>query len=163
MRRKAIQFHRLALIFVLVLTGMHGMAEAEIAMRLTAHHDLTLSLFPEKSELEGWDRIRIQRLASDAINFLLAPNARIQAVRIDGNDHPYTVDQGRLTLNPDRSASNSTVELSIHYFCRFDDPAPVRPCTDNPGFGVSGRSLVGNLHPARCRLVPSDDRCPRDI
>ena len=138
---------------------MHAIADTEMAMRLTAHHDLTIRLFPEKSELEGCDRIRIQRLEGDAINFLLAPNARIQSVRIDGNDHPYTVDQGRLTLNPDRNASNSTVELSIHYFCRFDDPAPVRPVnTDNPGFGVSGTiSALGTF------ILPGAGWYPRMI
>ena len=143
-KRKAIQFPRLALIFLLVLAGMHGIADAEIAMRLTAHHDLAISLFPEKSELEGWDRIRFQRLAGDTLDLLLAPNARIQAVRMDDHDLPYMFNQGRLTLNPDRNASNSTVELSIQYNCRFDDPAPVRPVnTDNPGFGVNG--TISNL------------------
>ena len=40
-----------------------------------------------------------------------------------------------------------TVDLSVHYTCRFDDPAPVRPVnTDNPGFGVSGTiSAVGTF------------------
>ena len=139
MRRKAIPFACLALNYLLVLTLMHGIAGTNMAIGSTAHHELTISLFPEKSELEGRDRIRIQRSESGPVDLFLSPRARIQAVRIGGHDHPYTFDSGRLTVNPDRKASIPTVDLSVHYTCRFDDPAPVRPVnTDNPGFGVSG-------------------------
>ena len=138
-KRQAKRLPRLVLIFLLILAVMLGTVGVAMAMVLTAHHDLTIRLFPEKSELEGRDRIRIQRPKNGPVHLLLSPRARIQAVRIDGRDHPYSFYRGRLNLKPDRSESTLNVDLSIQYTCRFDDPAPVRPVnTDNPGFGVSG-------------------------
>ncbi|WP_319405842.1 M1 family aminopeptidase [uncultured Desulfosarcina sp.] len=139
MRRKTIPFLRLALIYLLVLTGVHGIAGAKISTGSNAHHDLSISLFPGKSELEGRDRIRIEQAERGSVAFFLSPRARIHSVRIDGREHPYTFSRGRLALNPDRSESTLNVNLNLHYTCRFDDPVPVRPeNTDNPGFGVSG-------------------------
>ncbi len=136
MRRQAM---RLALIYLLVLAGVHGTAEAAMATGSTAHHDLSVRLYPEKAELEGRDRIRIQRPENGPVHLLLSPRTRIQAVGIDGHDLPYSFKRGRLTVNPDRNESTLDVDLSLQYTCRFDDPAPVRPVnTDNPGFGVSG-------------------------
>lgn len=137
-RRQAIRRIRLALIYLLLAAGMHGIAGAAMPTGTVAQHDLTIRLFPETSELEGRVRIRIQRPESGFIHLLLSPRARIQAVRIDGDDHPYPFNRGRLTVNPDRSQSTLNADLSLEYTCRFDDPAPVRPVnTDNPGFGVS--------------------------
>ena len=139
MRRKTTPFFRLALIYLLVLAGTLGIVGTQIAMGSGARHDLSISLFPERSELEGRDRIRIEQPKTSSVEFFLSPRARIQSVRIDGREHPYTFIKGRLTLNPDRSESTLNGNLNLHYTCRFDDPAPVRPVnTDNPGFGVSG-------------------------
>lgn len=139
MRRQASPLPRLALIYLLVLAVMHGIVGAVTAMDATAVHDLTIRLVPEKSELEGLDQIRIQRPENGPVHLVLSPHARIQAVRIDGHDHPYSFNRGRLTVNPDHSESTLNVDLSLQYTCRFDDPAPVRPVnTDNPGYGVSG-------------------------
>ncbi len=139
MKRKAISLPHLVLSYLLTLTVMHGIAGADMAMGSTAHHELSIRLFPEKSELEGRDRIRIQRSESGPVDLVLSPRARIQTVGINGHDHPYTFSKGRLTLIPDRKKGIPTVDLSVHYICRFDDPAPVRPVnTDNPGYGVSG-------------------------
>jgi hypothetical protein len=130
---------RVALIYLLVLAGLQGAVEAAMATGSTAHHDLTIRLFPEKSELEGQDRIRIQRPEKGPVHLILSPRTRIQTVRIGDHDHPYSFDRGRLTVNLDRSESTLDVDLNLQYTCRFDDPAPVRPVnTDNPGFGVSG-------------------------
>ncbi|MCB2148805.1 MAG: M1 family peptidase [Deltaproteobacteria bacterium] len=147
MRRETTPFPRLALICLLVLPGGHGIAGAPTAMGSSAHHDLSISLFPERSELEGRDRIRIERPESGSVEFSLSPRARIQSVRIDGREHPYTFARGRLTLNRERNESTPNGNLDLHYTCRFDDPAPVRPVnTDNPGFGVSGTiSAVGTF------------------
>ncbi len=139
MRQKRLPLPHAPLAFVLVLILMHCIADAGVAMDLRAHHDLTVILFPEKSELEGRDRIEIRLPLSIPVELLLSSHARIRAVRLDGNDLPYTFNRGRLTLAPDRKKSSPPVELSIDYTCRFDDPAPVRPLnSDNPGFGVSG-------------------------
>lgn len=139
MRRKRAFCPCLSLICLLVLGVMHGVAGADTAKGPAAHHELTISLFPEESKLEGRDRIRIQRPEKGPVELFLSPRARIQAVRVDGNDHPYTFTKGRVTLTPDRSEAILGVDLSIHYVCRFDDPVPLRPVnTDNPGFGVSG-------------------------
>ncbi len=138
-KRQAICLPHLALIFLSILAVMLGTVDAAMAVVLKAHHDLTIRLFPDTSELEGRDRIRIQRPENGPIHLLLSPRTRIQAVRIDGHDHPYSFNRGRLTLKPDRSESALDLDLSLEYTCRFDDPAPVRPVnTDNPGFGVSG-------------------------
>ena len=139
MRRQASPLPRLALICLLVLAVMHSIAGVVTATDSTAVHDLTIRLVPEKSELEGLDQIRIQRPGNGPVHLVLSPHARIQAVRIDGHDHPYSFNRGRLTVNPDHSQSTLNVDLSLQYTCRFDDPAPVRPVnTDNPGYGVSG-------------------------
>lgn len=139
MKRKAISLPHLILSCLLVLTVMHDIAGADMGMGSTAHHELTIRLFPEKSELEGRDRIRIQRSENGPVDLFLSPRARIQAVRLHGHEAPYTFTRGRLILDPDPKESTPTLDLSVHYICRFDDPAPVRPVnTDNPGFGVSG-------------------------
>ncbi|MEE4112235.1 MAG: hypothetical protein V2I40_05425, partial [Desulfobacteraceae bacterium] len=57
--------------------------------RPVARHALTIRLFPKKSELEGRDRIRIQRPEAYPVHLLLSPRTRIQAVRIDGHTLPY--------------------------------------------------------------------------
>lgn len=139
MIQKAIPVTCLALRFLLVLALMHGIATAHMAMASTAHHRLTIRLFPESQELEGRDRIRIQEAQSGPLYLSLSPHARIHAVRIDGRDHPFTFHQGRLTLTPRRNGPTLPLDLNVQYTCRFDDSAPVRPLnTDNPGFGVSG-------------------------
>lgn len=140
MRRQAI---RLALIYLLVLAGTYATVESARATDAIAHHDLTIHLIPERSELEGLDRIRMQRPEKGPVRLLLSPRARILDVRIDGHDHPYAFNRGRLTLNPDLNDSSQILDLSLRYTCRFDDPAPVRPVnTDNPGFGVTGTISV---------------------
>ena len=132
-------FTCLTLRCLLFLALIHGIALTPMAMGLTAHHALTIRLFPENSELEGRDRIRVQGSQNGPLHLFLSPRARIQAVQINGRDHPYAFHQGRLNLAVDRNESAPHLELHIHYTCRFDDPAPVRPLnTDNPGFGVSG-------------------------
>ncbi|WP_372679342.1 M1 family metallopeptidase [Desulfosarcina sp.] len=139
MRGQPIPLICFALNCLLVWAGMHGIAGATMPTGSMAHHDLTIRLFPEKSELEGRDLIRIQRPEKGTVHLLLSPRTRIHSVRIDGHDHPYSFNRGRMTVNLDRSQSTLNVDLSIEYTCRFDDPAPVRPVnTDNPGFGVSG-------------------------
>ncbi|MBR9987398.1 MAG: M1 family peptidase, partial [Desulfosarcina sp.] len=139
MKHQAKRLLCLAPICLLALAGVLGTAEAAKTAGSTAHHDLTIRLLPERAEMEGRDRIRIQRPENGPVHLLLAPRTRIQAVRIDGHDHPYSFIRGRLTVKPERSESTLNVDLSLEYTCRFDDPAPVRPVnTDNPGFGVSG-------------------------
>jgi len=96
-RRQAKRLPHLALIFLSILAVMLGTVDAAMAAVLKAHHDLTIRLFPETSELEGRDRIRIQRLENGPIHLLLSPRTRIQAVRIDGHDHPYSFNRERLT------------------------------------------------------------------
>lgn len=139
MRRTTISRSRLALNCLLAIVVMHGIAGTVAATVSTAHHDLSIRLFPERAELEGRDQIHIRQSESNSLELLLSPRARIQAVRMDGHDHPYGFNRGRLILNPERKASLASMVLSIHYRCRFDDPAPLHPVnTDNPGFGVSG-------------------------
>ncbi len=138
-KRKKVPLPHRVLIFLLISLGVPGIAGADATKGPRADHELTITLRPERSELEGRDRIHIQQSDSGPIELLLAPRARIRSVRISGADHPYAFDRGRLTLDPDRTASIPTLELSIHYICRFDDSVPLRPVnTDNPGFGVTG-------------------------
>ena len=139
MTQKTISFANLAITFLLVSVLMHGSAIGRMAGAYTAHHTLTVRLLPENAELQGLDRIRITGTASGPILLSLAPRARIQSLRIDGRDHPYTFHQGRLSLTPAPSESLMSVNLAIDYASTFDDPVPVNPLnTDNPGFGVSG-------------------------
>ncbi|WP_155317247.1 M1 family metallopeptidase [Desulfosarcina alkanivorans] len=110
-----------------------------MAMPLAADHNLTIRLFPERSELEGRDRIHIHGSPKGPLHLSISPRVHLLSIRIDGRDHPYTFRRGRLALSPNPNLSPLTVDLDIHYTCRFDDPAPVRPLNaDNPGFGVSG-------------------------
>jgi hypothetical protein len=121
------------------LTVVHGLAGTGMSLGASAHHDLSVSLFPQKSELKGWDRIHIQQSPNGPVALLLSPRARIQSVRIDGHEHAYTFKDGRLAVDLDQKKSAAASVISIRYECRFDDPAPLRPVnTDNPGYGVSG-------------------------
>ena len=126
-------------ILILLLTVFYGIAGTGIAWGTHAHHDLSVSLFPQRSELKGWDRIHIQRSPNGPIALLLSPRARIQSVRIDGREQTYTFKNGRVVVDLNQDMPAGTTVLSIRYTCRFDDPAPLRPVnTDNPGYGVSG-------------------------
>ena len=143
MRRKKGLLKRSALMGAVMWAVVSGMGAALADPGLTAHHDLTVSLFPQKAQLTGRDQIRIQGLGDGqngpAVTFWLSPRARIQSVRVDGREHPHRFEKGRLTLTPDRRAATAAVVVSIDYTGRFDDPAPVQPVnTDNPGYGVSG-------------------------
>lgn len=139
MTQKTISFTNLAIGFLLVSTLMQGSAIGHMAKAYAAHHTLTVRLLPESAELQGRDRIRITGSVSGPIHLSLAPRARIQSLRIDGRDHPYTFHQGRLSLAPTPKGSPMSVDLAIDYASTFDDPVPLNPLnTDNPGFGVSG-------------------------
>jgi hypothetical protein len=123
-----------------VITGV-GAAHAD--QGIMAHHDLMVSLLPHQAQLTGRDRIRIQGLGDGqnghSVTLWLSPRAHIQSVRVDGREHPYRFEKGRLTLTPDRRDATAAVDVSVDYSGRFDDPAPVQPVnTDNPGYGVSG-------------------------
>lgn len=139
MGQKTITVATLILNLVLVLSVLNGKAAEDMAMDSNVHHDLTIVLFPDTSELEGRDRMRIRRPQHSPLNLMLAPHAQLKSVQVNGREHPYTFSQGRLIVRPDRKPSIPSLDLSIHYTCRFDDPAPQSPVnTDNPGFGVSG-------------------------
>ncbi len=121
----------------IVLAATEGVAEASGTKKWQVHHDLSITLIPDASELEGRDRLQIGRSHDGPVELIIAPHAQIRALAMNGKKHPYNVDQGHLKLVPDRDQQSFT--LDIHYTGRFDDPIPVRPAnTDNPGYGVSG-------------------------
>lgn len=133
------------IVIFLLLIGPLWVVQGQAAVDV--HHDLSIELFPENSALEGWDRIRIDRLQDHTADLYLSPSAQIDSLQLAGENHPYAMDGGRLTILTDASHDTTGITLSIRYRCRFDDPAPVRPLnTDNPGFGVSGTiSPVGTF------------------
>lgn len=92
----------LILIGLGLLTVNHGIVAAETIEGSSAHHDLTISLFPEKSEPKDLDQILIQREENGPVHLLLSTRARIQTVRVGGRAHPYTFIRGRLILDLDR-------------------------------------------------------------
>lgn len=148
MKQKAIPLTCLAIMYLLVVTVMDGIASQGQANDMSVHHDLTIVLLPNTSELAGRDRMRIQGSPDGQAELLLAPRTRIQVVRVEGHDGNFTFDKGRLTVNLDRKQSVPTVNLRIDYTCRFDDPAPARPVnTDNPGFGVNNLTFPAPSHP----------------
>ena len=52
-RRQAKRLPHLALIFLSILAVMLGTVDAAMAAVLKAHHDLTIRLFPDTSELDS--------------------------------------------------------------------------------------------------------------
>lgn len=107
--------------------------------QMVATHELAVTLIPERAQLVGRDRIRIQGPPGGRLELFLSPNARVHSIHLNGRDHPFSVERGRVFLSLDRNASRDIMDLDLAYACRFDDPAPVQPLnTDNPGYGVSG-------------------------
>lgn len=132
-------FPRLVLGGLIVLILVGAVLAGAMAADSSAHHDLAIFLLPEQSKLEGRDRIRIRPSTRGSVELLLASRARVQVLQLNGRDHPYRISSGRLIIDLDLPASTTALELTIHYACRFDDLAPLRPDnTDNPGYGVSG-------------------------
>lgn len=58
---------------MLVLSVMDGSANQDKPYDMTVHHNLTITLLSETSELKGRDRARIHGSPSDRIKQLLAP------------------------------------------------------------------------------------------
>ncbi len=124
-------------IILLFTAPAHAPAASLAASAVTAHHELHLTVDPQRSMLSGRDRITIQGSPGAAIELLLAERAAIRSVAFNGQRHAYTFERGRLRIPVDRHRSSH--DVTVDYTCRFDDPAPVSPVnTDNPGYGVSG-------------------------
>jgi hypothetical protein len=150
---------RQARFFVLAYMLIQGLVPADVVLGASAHHDLFISLFPGKSELQGRDRITIQGADGGAVDLRLSPRTRILAVRMNGRDHAFTFNRGRLSIAPIGNGPAATVTLSIDYRCRFDDPVPVHALnTDNPGFGVTG-----SISPAGTFILADAGWYPRVI
>lgn len=114
-------------------------AESAAPPEMTARHTLAITLFPEKQELSGRDRIRIDHPADSVILLGLSSGVRISRLQVDGADQPHRVHRAGDVLRIDVSAPAREMVIDVAYHGRFDDPAPVRPInSDNPGYGVSG-------------------------
>jgi len=105
-------------------------------------HDLTVRLEPEKHLLLGTDEIAVSGKVAPRVSFFLAPDAKIQHLKVNGKPAEYRFHGGRLSLTTPDTASDETLRLRIDYAAVFDDPFPeTQVNTDNPGFGVTG--IVG--------------------
>ncbi len=131
--------HRWIRLGLMVLAAAAALGSTAAAQR-TANHDLSVSLSPAAAQLEGVDDIHIRQSENDGVPVLeISPRADILSVRLDGREQPYRIDHDRLLLEGVADPIAGTLNLKIHYRCRFDDPAPRHPVnTDNPGYGVSG-------------------------
>ena len=146
MNLSAAALFRLVLFSITLLAAVDGVAAAGETAQMQVHHELSVSLFPEASTLQGRDRIRIVPAPTDTLKLVLSSKARIQHIELNGREHPYAFDQGTLELVPG-PRKQASLDLVIRYTCRFDDPVPERPLnTDNPGYGVSGTiSIAGTF------------------
>jgi hypothetical protein len=103
------------------------------------HHDLRISLEPEKNRLSGMDRIRLEAGQSEALEFELSANAQVRSVRAGGSMRSFSFENGLLRVPLLPEERGRVIDMTVEYSARFNDPVPHMPLnTDNPGYGVTG-------------------------
>ncbi|TVM16233.1 M1 family peptidase [Oceanidesulfovibrio indonesiensis] len=96
-------------------------------------HELDITLHPDEARLTGVADLDVSRYSGTRAWVLLAPEAAISAMRVDGRGARYERNGNRVAVAIPKNAST----LHVEYACRFDDPVEEQPASmDNPGFGV---------------------------
>jgi hypothetical protein len=130
--------YRLRLLFLL-LGLLFYCPQAYAQYPGNVHHDLRISLEPEKNRLSGMDRIRLEAGQSEALEFELSANAQVRSVRAGGSVRSFSFENGLLRVPILAQDRNREIDVTVEYSARFNDPLPHTPLnTDNPGYGVTG-------------------------
>ena len=100
-------------------------------------HDLTVRLDPSRHRLEAVDRVSVNFIRADRLEFSLAGHLTVSQVAIDGKAGNFSFKKGLLHIS--LPSTDGSYSIRIDYSGVFDDKIPVDPInTDNPGFGVIG-------------------------
>jgi hypothetical protein len=109
------------------------------AQFIVERQDLTIELQPATKRLVGLADMRIQPSAGRDLTFLIAPQAKIRSVKVNGTEVESRLQSGQLILMGDPSSSDEPLAVTISYESMFADSIPEDPTNfDNPGFGVTG-------------------------
>jgi len=101
-------------------------------------YDLQVHLEPDDHRLRATATLALTGPTLPVLR--LAPQARIEAVTVDGVGAAHAFSRGELRLTG--KAPAGPLRLQVRYSAVFNDPIPQRPLnTDNPGFGVDGTIL----------------------
>ncbi len=109
------------------------------ATPLQVHHELDVRLLPTENRLIARDSITCQAEGVSTLTFLLAENASVQSVSIDGRQDRFDFAGGVITLTLSEPTPKSDFSVAMEYNAVFDDPTPRLPVnTEDPGYGVIG-------------------------
>lgn len=123
------------LIYLLILLAQF-LPEAAAA-EFNARHAVNATLSPETSSIRVKDRIELAGRVPDRLGLALAPGAKIESLRLDGNTPAFTRRGPELRIGLAPGARARLIE--IDYSARFSDPLPGDVASfDNPGLGVTG-------------------------
>ena len=105
------------------------------------HHQLDLTLHPEKNQLAATDAFAISGDRGDPLCVLLAPEASVSRVAVDGNRVVFSFQDGRLSIPAASTKENDQGKRTVlvSYAAVFDDPVPQNPVhSEDPSYGVTG-------------------------
>ncbi len=129
----------LKMVIVLCVSVFTAGLSKPVTAGVIERHALDLALLPPQSRLTAVDTIRYLPQGGKRAVFFLAPQVEIEHIRIDGRQAPYSFQRGGLTIDLGDQQDAESVEISIAYTGRFDDPAPrgAPLNTEDPTYGVA--------------------------
>ncbi len=123
------------IIVILVSMDTHGTHASPV----TLHHELAVTLSPEKQALKGIDILKVRTEGASHLSFSLSPHAQVTEVFLGGIAASFSFKKGRLRIPIPEKMRNAEIALSIYYEAAFRDPAPADPVyTEDPSYGVTG-------------------------
>jgi len=125
----------IALCVFVFATGLQNPVIAGVIER----HSLDLTLQPQQSRLTAVDRITYLPQGGERAVFFLARQVEVEIVQVNGRQAPFSFQQGGLTIDLGDQRNAESVEISINYSGRFDDPPPrgAPLNTEDPTYGVA--------------------------
>ncbi len=106
------------------------------------HHQLNVTLHPEKHQLTATDTFTIPG-KDDRACFRLASQATVSELTVDGKRVDFSFHDGRLCVPlPTTKADGETRRVIVSYSAVFDDPVPDNPVhSEDPSYGVTATVL----------------------
>lgn len=123
------------IVAILVSLNTHETRASPVAL----HHELAVTLHPEKQVLKGIDVLQVRTEDTSQLSCTLSPQAQVTEVLLGGMAAPFSFKYGRLRITMPEKMRNAETTLSICYEAPFRDPVPADPLyTEDPGYGVAG-------------------------
>jgi aminopeptidase N len=137
-------------IVVVACVFLFGAEATALAIPLFVHHDLVVTLYPERQRLTGTDTLKLTPRGATHLCLTLARDARITGVSAAGKATRFTFEEGRLRVQVPPNQRNHEIRVAVSYEAFFRDAVPEDPVhTEDPSYGV-----IGVISPQGTFLLP---------